>query len=119
VSIRSIHEKLGTAGFIISIIALVAALGGSAFAAKGALTHKQKKEVRKIAKKEAKREAQTEAKKYAGKPGPAGAKGDTGAKGDRGAKGAVGRRKAGRCFPCVGGSVVEVAVGGTAKVRSS
>jgi hypothetical protein len=111
VSIRSIHQKLGTAGFVISIIALVAALGGSAFAAKGALTHKQKKEVKKI--------AQTEAKKFAGKPGPAGAKGDTGPKGDRGAKGAVGRRKAGRCFPCVGGSVVEVGVGGTAKVRLS
>jgi hypothetical protein len=86
-----IHKKLGTAGFIISIVALVAALGGGAYAASGGLTGKQKKEVTKI--------AQTEAKKYAGKPGvtgpqgpagPAGAKGDTGGKGDNGAAGAAG-----------------------------
>jgi hypothetical protein len=85
--ISSIHRKLGTAGFIISIVALVAALGGGAYAASGGLSGKQKKEVEKIA------------KKYAGKPGatgatgPAGAKGDTGAagaKGDTGAKGETG-----------------------------
>ena len=28
-----IHQKLGTAGFVISIVALVAALGGGAYAA--------------------------------------------------------------------------------------
>jgi hypothetical protein len=82
-----IHEKLGTAGFIISIVALVAALTGGAYAASGALTSKQKKEVQKI--------AQTEAKKVAkaGPQGPAGPKGDTGsqgAKGDNGAPGAKG-----------------------------
>jgi hypothetical protein len=83
--ISRIHGKLGTAGFIISIVALVAALGGGAYAASGGLSGKQKKEVTKI--------AQTEAKKFAGKPGPAGAAGTAGpagAKGDTGAPGAAG-----------------------------
>jgi Collagen triple helix repeat (20 copies) len=82
-----IHRKLGTAGFIISIVALVAALGGGAYAASGGLNGKQKKEVEKIA------------KKYAGKPGAAGptgpagsagAPGAPGTKGDAGATGATG-----------------------------
>jgi Collagen triple helix repeat (20 copies) len=81
-----IHQKLGTAGFIISIVALVAALGGGAWAANGGLTGKQKKEVEKIA------------KKYAGKPGAngtngaPGAGGPAGAKGDAGATGAEGKQ---------------------------
>jgi hypothetical protein len=70
--ISSIHSKLGTASFIISIVALVAALGGGAYAANSALSGKQKKEVEKIA------------KKYAGKPGVAGANGDNGAAGATG-----------------------------------
>ena len=53
-----IHRKLGTAGFVISIVALVAALGGGAYAASGGLTGKQKKEVEKIAKKYAKNQGQ-------------------------------------------------------------
>jgi hypothetical protein len=85
--IRAIREPFGTAGLIVAMVALVAALGGTALAAKGALTGKQKKEVTAIA------------KKFAGQPGPAGpagangtngtngAKGDTGAKGDKGATG--------------------------------
>jgi hypothetical protein len=82
-----IHQKLGTAGFIISIVALVAALGGGAYAANSALSGKQKKEVEKIA------------KKYAGKPGapgaagpagPAGSKGDAGAAGTNGTNGTAG-----------------------------
>jgi Collagen triple helix repeat (20 copies) len=85
--VSHIHQKLGTAGFIISILALVAALGGGAYAASGGLSGKQKKEVEKIA------------RKYAGKPGangaqgpagPAGAKGDAGSKGDTGAPGTSG-----------------------------
>jgi hypothetical protein len=85
--ISRIHQKLGTAGFVISIVALVAALSGGAYAASGGLSGKQKKEVEKIA------------KKYAGKPGaagaagaagPAGAKGDTGAAGTSGLNGAAG-----------------------------
>jgi hypothetical protein len=79
--LTQIHQKLGTAGFVISIVALVAALGGGAYAASGGLSGKEKKEVEKIA------------KKFAGKPGstgtagPAGPKGDPGAKGDAGASG--------------------------------
>jgi len=76
--ISRIHQKLGTAGFIISIVALVAALTGGAYAASGGLSGKQKKEVEKIA------------KKYAGKPGAPGAAGPAGAKGDPGAAGANG-----------------------------
>ena len=72
--ISRIHQKLGTAGFVISIVALLVALSGAAYAA-SALTGKQKKEVEKIA------------KKYAGKPGPAGAPGPAGPAGAAGAKG--------------------------------
>jgi hypothetical protein len=79
-----IHQKLGTAGFIISIVALVAALGGGAYAASGGLNGKQKKEVTKI--------AQTEAKKLAGKPGPAGATGPAGPAGPAGAAGKEGAK---------------------------
>jgi hypothetical protein len=74
-----IHQKLGTAGFIISIVALVAALGGGAYAASGALTGKQKKEVEKIA------------KKYAGKPGAPGAAGTSGTNGTNGKDGTNGK----------------------------
>jgi hypothetical protein len=76
-----LHDRLGTAGFVIALIALVAALGGGAYAASGGLTGKQKKEVEKIA------------KKYAGKPGAEGKQGPAGAggpKGDAGAAGATG-----------------------------
>lgn len=79
--IRAIREPFGTAGLIIAMVALVAALGGSALAASGALTGKQKKEV------------ETIAKKYAGKPGaagPTGTQGPAGAKGDSGPAGAAG-----------------------------
>jgi hypothetical protein len=70
-----LHSKLGTAGFIISIVALVAALGGGAYAASGGLSGKQKKEVEKIA------------KKSAGKPGAQGPAGTPGANGTAGALG--------------------------------
>jgi hypothetical protein len=76
--ISELHERLGTAGFVISIVALVIALSGGAYAASGGLNGKQKKEVEKIA------------KKFAGKQGPAGAAGAAGAKGDTGAKGETG-----------------------------
>jgi hypothetical protein len=75
--ISRIHQKLGTAGFVISIVALIAALGGTAWAAAG-LNGKQKNEVTAIA------------KKYAGKKGAKGAKGDTGATGATGAAGLPG-----------------------------
>jgi hypothetical protein len=82
--IRAIREPFGTAGLIIACIALVAALGGSALAATGALTGKQKKEVAKIAKKEAKKFA------TAGPQGPAGTNGASGASGKDGAAGKEG-----------------------------
>lgn len=81
------HDRFGTAGVILGVIALTLALGGTALAASGKLTSKQKKEVIKIA------------KKYAGKPGapgavgpqgPAGTKGDTGAVGPQGKEGPQG-----------------------------
>jgi hypothetical protein len=73
-----IHQRLGTVGFVISIVALVAALGGGAYAASGGLTGKQKKEVEKIA------------KKYAGQPGSPGATGPAGSAGAKGDTGSVG-----------------------------
>lgn len=76
--IRAIREPFGTAGLIVACVALIAALGGSAIAAKGALTGKQKKEVAKIA------------KKFAGKPGAAGAAGAAGPAGPAGPGGPAG-----------------------------
>ena len=90
--ISRIHNKLGTAGFIIAIIALIAALSGVAVAAAG-LNGKQKKEVKKIAKSV----AIPGPAGPAGAAGPAGPKGDTGAKGDKGdtgEKGAQGEKGA-------------------------
>jgi hypothetical protein len=79
--IRAIREPFGTAGLIIACLALVAALGGSAYAAASKLNSTQKKEVEKIA------------KKYAGKPGangPTGPAGSAGAAGKNGNDGAAG-----------------------------
>jgi len=82
-----IHNKLGTAGLVVALVALVAALSGAAFAAVDKLSPQEKKEVGKIVKKEI--------KKFAPKPvpavaGPAGPKGDTGPAGPKGDTGAVG-----------------------------
>src|SRR6476659_5592650 len=84
--LRRFRDRFGTACLFVAIMAMVVALGGTALAASGALTGKQKKEVTKIA------------KKYAGKPGapgatgPAGPQGPAGPKGDRGDKGEQGER---------------------------
>jgi hypothetical protein len=77
--ISRIHARLGTAGFVIAIVALIAALTGTAFAA-AKLNATQKKEVVKIA------------KKFAGKPGPAGPQGPVGPQGAPGAAGKEGPR---------------------------
>jgi hypothetical protein len=82
--LQRFQDRVGTAGLIVAIAALVLALGGGAYAASGALTSKQKKEVTKI--------AQTEAKKFAGKTGPAGSNGSNGSKGDTGATGPEGKQ---------------------------
>jgi hypothetical protein len=76
--VRAVREPFGTAGLIVACIAMVLALTGAAFAAKGALTGKQKKEVEKIA------------KKFAGKPGAPGAPGAAGKDGTNGTNGANG-----------------------------
>ena len=86
---RRVHEKLGTAGLIIAVVALIAALTGTALAAAG-LNSKQKKEVTKIAKKYAGKPGATGPAGPQGPAGPAGAKGDPGAAGAPGAKGATG-----------------------------
>jgi hypothetical protein len=78
-----IHQKLGTAGFVIAIVALIVALGGAAYAALPGLNSKQKKEVKKIAK-------GLVSPGTPGAPGPAGAKGDAGTKGDAGGAGGTG-----------------------------
>ncbi|MGN6587091.1 MAG: hypothetical protein ACTHKT_06395 [Solirubrobacterales bacterium] len=78
-----IHQRLGTAGFIIAVVALIAALAGTAFAAKDVLTKQEKKQVETIAKKFAGKE---------GPPGPSGPAGPQGAKGDPGPKGERGER---------------------------
>jgi hypothetical protein len=80
-----IHEKLGTAGFVISIVALVAALSGGAYAASKGLSPQVKKQITKESKKFSKQFS----KQFA-VPGPQGAKGDTGAAGATGAKGDTG-----------------------------
>jgi hypothetical protein len=80
--LQRFHDRVGTAGLIVAIVAMVVALSGGAYAASGGLTSKQKKEVTKI--------AQTEAKKFAGKPGPQGPQGNQGSNGSNGAKGDTG-----------------------------
>jgi hypothetical protein len=80
--ISRIHRQLGTAGFVISIIALIAALGGGAYAASGGFSAKQKKEIRKIA----------EGVATPGPQGPAGTAGSQGTPGSPGIKGDKGDR---------------------------
>ncbi len=73
--IRSFKEPFGKAGLTVAILALVLAMVGGAYAASGALSGKQKKEVEKIAKKDA------------GKPGANGAAGTAGTNGTNGTNG--------------------------------
>jgi hypothetical protein len=87
--ISRLHRRLGTAGLIVAVVALVLALTGAAFAASGALTGKQKKEVEKIAKKYAGKQGAPGA---AGPAGAAGPKGDIGAAGQNGAAGPEGKQ---------------------------
>jgi Collagen triple helix repeat (20 copies) len=92
-----IHNKLGTSGLVLGIIACIIALSGTAIAALPGLNSKQKKEVKKIAKKFAKAGPQG-AQGPAGAQGAAGAAGTAGqdgARGDQGDRGEVG--EAGMC----------------------
>jgi hypothetical protein len=107
--IRAIREPFGKAGLTVAILALVFAMVGGAYAAKGALTGKQKKEVEKIAKTEAKKfvitstsqikpsvlessgpKATASAKGKQGKQGKQGKTGKTGPQGPAGATGPAG-----------------------------
>jgi hypothetical protein len=87
--LRRIHDRLGPAGFVLAVAALVAALGGSAIAAKAVFTKAQEKQIIKIVKKYAKPGAQGP-KGDAGPAGAQGSKGDQGAKGDAGSQGPEG-----------------------------
>jgi hypothetical protein len=85
-SIARLHERLGTAGFVVACIALIAALGGTAWAAAG-LTGKQKRQVKSIAKKFAGKDGKNGAP---GAPGPVGPQGPAGANGTNGTDGTNG-----------------------------
>lgn len=78
--IRATRESFGTAGLIIAVIALIAALGGTAIAS-GGLSGAEKKLIKK--------ETEKSAKKFA-KAGPQGAPGAPGAKGANGTDGKEG-----------------------------
>ncbi len=75
---RALRKQFTTPALILSIMALVLAVAGGAYAAGGGLSSKQKKEVTAIA------------KKYAGKPGAPGANGSNGAQGPKGEPGGAG-----------------------------
>jgi hypothetical protein len=85
--LRSIRNRLGPAGFALAVVALVAALAGTSWAAKDILTKPEKKQVEKIAKKFAGKNGAPGAQ---GPAGPQGPKGEAGAKGATGATGATG-----------------------------
>jgi len=82
----ALKERFGTAGLVVAIVALIVVLGGTAFAAGGGLTGKQKKEVKKIAKSF----QGTGPAGPQGAPGAPGANGKDGANGQNGAPGAPG-----------------------------
>jgi len=75
-----IHNRLGTAGMVVAVMALIIALAGTAYAAAG-LSGKQKKEVAKIARKYGGRRGRT------GPAGPEGPQGPTGPAGPAGKSG--------------------------------
>ncbi len=82
--VRAIRGSFGTPGLIVAVIALIAALGGTAIAS-GGLSGAEKKLIKK--------EAEKQAKKFA-KAGPQGAPGALGAPGPKGANGAPGEKGA-------------------------
>jgi Collagen triple helix repeat (20 copies) len=97
--LQKIHERMGGAGLVVSLIALIMAVSGSAIAAKGGgLSAKQKKEVKAIAKSMAKEgpagkdgaNGAPGANGLPGAQGPPGPQGTPGPKGDKGDKGEAG-----------------------------
>ncbi len=81
--VRAIRGSLGTPGMIIAVIALIAALGGTAIAS-GGLSGAEKKLIKKESKKFSKKFAKAGPKGEAGAPGAKGADGAPGAKGEKG-----------------------------------
>lgn len=79
-----LHRRLGTAGFIVAIVALIVALGGGAYAASQAST--QKKKVVKVKGPRGPKGARGPA----GPAGPVGPVGPAGPKGDTGSQGPAG-----------------------------
>jgi len=85
---QRLQDRFGTAGLIVAVVALIAALTGTAFAAAG-LNAKQKKEVKAIAK-SFQGTGPAGAAGAAGPAGPQGPAGSPGAKGDAGPQGPAG-----------------------------
>lgn len=84
------HQRFGTAGLIVAVVALVAALAGIAVAAGPKLNSTRKREVTKIAKKFAGKNGAPGAQGSPGPQGPQGNPGEAGAKGAIGPAGATG-----------------------------
>ncbi len=85
--IGRIQKRLGTAGLVVAVMALIVALAGTAVAANKLFTKNQEKQIIKIAKKY----AGTDGKNGApGSAGPQGPKGDPGPKGEAGSPGPEG-----------------------------
>jgi Collagen triple helix repeat (20 copies) len=82
---RRFHDRFGTAGLVVAIVALVAAVGGTALAA-GGLSSAEKK----LIKKEVKKYAKAGPQGAQGQPGTPGANGKDGAPGAKGAPGEAG-----------------------------
>jgi len=104
--LKKAKERMGTAGLIVAVIALVFAMVGGAYAA-SKLNGKQKKEVKKIAKKYAGKDGATGpqgAAGPAGAPGPRGPIGPQGEKGEEGEEGLEGE-------PGFNATVAEIPVG--------
>lgn len=79
------QKRFGSAGLVVAILALIAALCGAAFAA-GGLTKPQEKRVKQLVKKYSKPGSQGPS----GPQGPQGPKGDPGARGENGPEGKQG-----------------------------
>jgi hypothetical protein len=109
-----LRDQIGTAGLVVAIVALVAALGGGAYAASKGLNSTQKKEVKKIAKSFQGTGPQGAAGP-AGAPGPAGPKGDTGAAGTNGTNGVSVNSAAASVAECPNGGTKFTSASGTSK----
>lgn len=103
------RERVGVAGLVVGVAALVMALVGGAYAAGGGLSGKQKKEVQKISKKFAGQAGAQGAAGAAGKDGAKGAAGKDGANGTNGKDGASVKVTAATALQCEerGGAIVE------------